>query len=282
MNTVWSDHIQGVLTLYLSRKLRFDDAFRERYEAAFQLPGGAKKRVLEIGCGPGATAGALHRWHPDWEITALDRDRRFITFAREHEPGIEFVEGDATCLPFADESFDVTISYTVQEHVAPGAFWGEQRRVLRSGGVCLCLSVRKGIEIRADCLRPTPEEERFWAGLASDDTLEKYGVGRYRCSEAELPRQMEQHGFRNVSTGYALIDLTPDDPRYPAAFAQRMIEAERQSDIEAILSAPADGREEVLRAVNEQYDARQRLYDDGQKQWDTAVTLTLIVRGEKE
>ena len=282
MNTVWSQQIQGCMTLFSSRRLRFQDRFRDRFLPLFALPRDKPLDILEIGCGPGALAESLHRWYPLARVSALDRDTGFLRFAREHVPGVEFLEGDVAALPFPESRFDAVISNTVQEHVAPGAFWGEQRRVLRSGGVCLCLSVRKGIEIRADCLRPTPEEERFWAGLASDDTLEKYGVGRYRCSEAELPRQMEQHGFRNVSTGYALIDLTPDDPRYPAAFALRMIEAERQSDIEAILSAPADGREEVLRAVNEQYDARRRLYDDGQKQWDTAVTLTLIVRGEKE
>ena len=33
-------------------------------------------------------------------------------------------------------------------------------------------------------------------------------------------------------------------------FAQQMIEAERRSDIEAILSAPLDGREEALRAAS--------------------------------
>ena len=281
MNTIWSENIQGVMTLYLSRKLRFDDCFKARYVNLFGMDASLKKRVLEIGCGPGAMAGALHRWYPNWEIVALDRDSKFIAFARENEPGIEFIEGDAACLPFADESFDVTISYTVQEHVEPGAFWGEQRRVLRPGGVCLCLSVRRGIEVKADCLQTTPEEKRFWDGLKADDPLETYGVGRYRRSEAELPRQMERYGFHNVSTGYSLIDLTPDDPRYPAAFAQQMIEAERRSDIEAILSAPLDGREEALRAVNDKYDARWKLYRKGDKQWDTAVTVTLIVRGEK-
>ncbi len=34
MNTVWSEHIQGIQTLYLSRKLRFDDMFFQSYEKA--------------------------------------------------------------------------------------------------------------------------------------------------------------------------------------------------------------------------------------------------------
>ena len=31
MNSVWSDNVQGIQTLYLSRKLRFDDVFFEQY-----------------------------------------------------------------------------------------------------------------------------------------------------------------------------------------------------------------------------------------------------------
>ena len=33
MNTVWSDYVQSIGTLYFSRKLRFADAFRAQYDA---------------------------------------------------------------------------------------------------------------------------------------------------------------------------------------------------------------------------------------------------------
>ena len=94
MNTVWSEEIQGVLTLYLSRKLRFDDVFFPRYEPLFDLDRGRALKILELGCGPGALAGALHRWYPRAEITGIDRDSNFVRFARENEPGITFLEGD--------------------------------------------------------------------------------------------------------------------------------------------------------------------------------------------
>ena len=86
-----------------------------------------------------------HRWYPNAEITGLDRDSAFIQFAGEHEPGISFVEGDAAKLPYPDNTFDVTISFTVSEHIDPSAFFQEQLRVLKPGGVCLVLSSRKGI-----------------------------------------------------------------------------------------------------------------------------------------
>ena len=120
MNNIWSDHVQGIMTLYLSRKLRFDDVFFAQYDPLFGLDHNKEMRILEIGCGPGALAEALHRWYPRAQITAIDRDSNFIAFAQKNIKGIDFVEGDATHLPFENESFDVTISNTVQEHIDPG------------------------------------------------------------------------------------------------------------------------------------------------------------------
>ena len=281
MNTDWSEHVQGVYTLYLSRKLRFDDRFFAQYAKIFRLDPTAELKILEIGCGPGALAEALRRWYPQAEITAIDRDSRFIAFAKEKIPGVTFLEGDATALPFPDDSFDVTISNTVQEHVEPKAFWGEQRRVLKPGGVCLCLSARKGLRATAPCLETTAEEKAFWESFPEEDSFEKYGVCRFPLTEALLPQAMEENGFVRVSTGYAVIDLSPDDPKYPADMAKAMIEANRQSDLEAIKSMHSDRDQKALAAVNAKYDERIRLYDEGIRQWDTDVSLTMILRGEK-
>ena len=281
-NNIWSDNIQGVMTLYLSRQLRFDDMFFDQYQKAFGLDRHADLKILEIGCGPGALAAALHRWYPNAKITAMDRDSQFVAFGRENIPGVEFLEGDATALPFDDNTFDVTISNTVQEHVEPSAFWGEQRRVLKPGGVCLCLSARKGLHSTAPCLEITPAEEAFWNSLPEDeDPREKYGVCKYPMSEAGIPASAEQNGFRSVSTGYAVIDLTPDAPKYPAEMAERMIEAQRQNDLEAIASAHAENDKEAIAAINAKYDERLRLYREGIRLWDTSVSITMIVRGVK-
>ena len=282
-NTLWSDHVQGVWTLFLSRQLRFDDLFFEQYEKAFRLDKDKPLKLLEIGCGPGALAEALRRRYPNAEIWAIDRDSRFIRFAQENVSGVTFAEGDAEALPFPDGFFDVTISYTVQEHIEPAAFWGEQRRVLKDGGVCLCLSARRGVSCRAACLAETPEEKAFWAAAPdTQESLEAYGVCRYPMTEAQLPAAMEENGFRDVSVSYAAADLTPDDKRFSAAQAERMIEAERQNDLEAVASMHRADAQAVVDAVNAKYDERLRLYRAGIRQWDTAVSLTLILRGVKK
>ena len=282
MNDVWSEYVQGIMTLYLSRKLRFDDIFFEQYNRIFSLDPEANLRILEIGCGPGALAEALHRWYPNAEITAIDRDSNFISFAQNNIPGVTFMEGDATKLPFTDNFFDITISNTVQEHVEPTVFWGEQRRVLKPGGICLCLSARKGLHCQAPCMEMTSEEKEFWESISqAESELEKYGVCQYPMSEAELPTSMQENGFADVSTGYAVIDLTPDAPKYPSQIAELMIESKRQIDLEAIKASHHEYDEKVIKAINEKYDERLRLYHKGIKQWDTSVSLTMIVRGIK-
>lgn len=282
MNEFWSDNVQGVMTLYLSRKLRFHDQFLEQYKRLFDLDENTNLRILEIGCGPGALAESLHRWFPRAEITATDRDSRFIAFAASNIHGIDFREGDAAALPFEGQSFDVTISNTVQEHIEPTVFWREQLRVLKPGGICLCLSARKGLLCTAPCLETTTEEKDFWESVsASDAVLEKYGVGRYWLSEAELPASMEKNGFVDVTTGYAITDLTPDAPKYSAQMAETMIDAMRQNDLEAIQSAHSANTQKAVAAVNAKYDERIRLYRKGVKQWDTTVSVTMIVRGRK-
>lgn len=282
MSSIWSENVQGIMTLYLSRKLRFDDMFFEQYRKAFDLDENAALDILEVGCGPGALAQSLHRWYPRAKITGIDMDSSFISFAKENVRGVDFTEGDATRLPYGDGAFDVTISNTVQEHIEPAAFWGEQRRVLRPGGVCLCLSARRGLVCTAPCLEQTPEEREFWESIPrQEDELERYGVGRYHMSEAELPRSMEQNGFSDVSTGYAVIDLTPDAPKYPATMAEGMIEAMRQGELEAIMSARSRHPEEAISAVNAKFDERLRLYREKIRQWDTSVSVTMIVRGVK-
>ena len=282
MNELWSQNVQGVMTLYLSRRLRFDDLFFPQYQAVFGLDRNAVLMILEIGCGPGALAEALLRWYPRAIVTGIDRDSRFVAFAQKRVKGAAFLEADATALPFADQTFDVTVSNTVQEHVEPGAFWGEQLRVLKPGGVCLCLSARKGLKSAAPCLEAAPKETKFWENAPDqEDQFARLQVCRYPMTEAELPAAMERCGFQDVRTGYAVIDLTPDDPKYTAEKALAMIEADRQCDLEAIRSMRSPDEAAAVDAVNAKYDERLRLYRAGIRQWDTTVCVTMILRGTK-
>ena len=290
MNHFWSDRIQSIGTLDSSRKLRFSDRFQNAYTELFRLEEGA--RILEIGCGTGALCRALKRWYPSAEVVGLDRDDAFIDYARERNTGETYRKGDATALPFADGSFDVTISNTVSEHVEPSGFFGEQRRVLRDGGVCLLLSARRGIQHPAACVREESAfETEIWDRVDADfrRAAKENGVGAYALNEMELPAAMEKYGFRDVETHYLAMNLTPDDPFYAPEEACDMINANRQNDLDNIerMESVAPGavsradREMLARLVNERYDRRLALYEAGEKQWDVTLGLTMLLRGVK-
>jgi SAM-dependent methyltransferase len=289
MNTLWSSAVQGVDTLYLSRELRFHDMFFPRYEPLFRLDRTRPLRILELGCGPGALAGALLRWYPHAEVVGADRDSAFIEFARKAVPGARFLEADIAELPFGEESFDVTISNTVAEHVPPEVFYPAQYRLLRRGGVCICLSARRGVHWEAPCLEPLEEEKAFWARLESLDSEadRTLGVGKYAMTEQELPAAMEKYGFREVSAGYAVADLTPDDPRYPADLAERMVNARKAMTLEILHRAgqthgEAFPPEEIRRMVDiteRKYARRLEQLRRGERAWDTNTSLTMVVRG---
>ena len=118
---------------------------------------------------------------------------------------------------------------------------------------------------------------------------EKFSVCAYPQNEAELPLCMEQYGFRNVTTEYLTINLTPDNPSYSKETAHAMINANRQVSLDgaddllrvATDVITADEVEELKRIINSKYDKRIELYDKGIKQWDTNVSVTMVVRGEK-
>ena len=290
MNTIWSTYVQGAELLYQTRALRFSDLFKEKYISAFDI--GERKDILEIGCGPGALAQALHRWYPDRRITGMDRDSNFIEFAKKKAPGISFFEGDATALAYDDESFDVTVSNTVAEHIEPSKFFGEQYRVLCKDGICLVLSARRGINFYAPCIAEQSDFEKdIWNRVSKrmEEVVREYNVCPYPMTEQEYPLCMEKYGFRNISTEYITINLTPDNPAYSKETAHAMINANRQSQLDSIkvlksaaFDLVSDNEvDELMRLTDQKYDKRLELYNSGIKQWDTNVSVTMIMRGVK-
>ena len=290
MNTIWSTYVQRAETLYCSRALRFSDLFREKYMSAFAIDG--RRRLLEIGCGPGALSASLHRWYPDAEITGIDRDSYFIEFARQKAPSLTFTEGDATALSFEDKTFDVTISNTVAEHVEPSKFFGEQYRVLNPGGVCLMLSSRRGVHIAAPCVAvETDFEKEIWQRVEERcaEFDKEHEICRYPMSEQEYPLCMQKYGFRDISTEYITLNLTPDDPLYSQEDAYAMILENRQTRLDGIEILKeiasdlvrADEFAELQRLILQKYDTRLRLYDAKEKQWDTDILMIMVMRGIK-
>ena len=109
---------------------------------------GPGDRVLDVGCGTGVLAReAALRAGPTGKVTGLDVNESMLTVARRLRPEIEWRQGDATELPFADASFDVAASQFVLMFAADRtAMLAEMWRVLAPGGrLCVAVWAHSGV-----------------------------------------------------------------------------------------------------------------------------------------
>jgi SAM-dependent methyltransferase len=89
-------------------------------------------RVLDVGCGAGATL----RWLLDegHDAVGVDSSPVSLEHAARLVPAEVLHRGDALHLPFVDASFDGAFLLDVLEHLDDAAALSEVRRVLRPGG----------------------------------------------------------------------------------------------------------------------------------------------------
>lgn len=86
------------------------------------------RRALDVGTGSGRGAQELQRRYPHAEIVGLDVSPAMLEEARKLLPDIEFLQGDASRLPFREGEFDLVA------HANMIPFVDEVARVLRPGG----------------------------------------------------------------------------------------------------------------------------------------------------
>jgi SAM-dependent methyltransferase len=94
------------------------------------------QRVLDVACGTGAlTVAVAGRVSPGGTVLGLDANPEMLAVARRKHPDIEWHDGYAEALPFADASFDAVVSQFglmfCDDRVASLC---EMQRVLRPGG----------------------------------------------------------------------------------------------------------------------------------------------------
>ena len=116
-----------------------DQRWRRETATAVVRPG---DRVLDVCCGTGDLAVAAAQ--AGGSVTGLDFSEPMLERARRKSTEIEWIEGDALALPFADGSFDaVTVGFGVRNLPNVERGLAELRRVLCAEGRLAVLEITR-------------------------------------------------------------------------------------------------------------------------------------------
>jgi ubiquinone/menaquinone biosynthesis C-methylase UbiE len=132
-----------------TRKNEMEDFRHNARKMAQRLRNGSK--VLEVAPGPGYFAIELCKLG-NFEITALDISKTFIEIATENarQAGahIDFRQGNASAMPFADNAFDfIYCAAAFKNFTEPVKALDEMHRVLHPGGEAVIQDLRKDVSL---------------------------------------------------------------------------------------------------------------------------------------
>jgi len=165
-------------------------------------------RALDIGCGNGRFYPLLEKRGVTY--TGLDSSKGLLGEARRAHQGGTWAEGDATALPFPDQSFDIAYSFAVIHHIPSDAlrekFAAEAARVLMPGGMLIITAW--------DLWSPRHFLKFLQSGIKSIFSFSSLDVGDawltfgrekqkrflHAFTSAELERLLTQNGFAIVGT----------------------------------------------------------------------------------
>jgi len=110
--------------------------YREKMRAIHRItPNQPYKDILEVGGGQSGLSALLF---PQAKITNIDLNADYAQVACNQQERVRFVCGDATDLPFENQSFDAITMFDLLEHVPDDEkAVSEALRVLRPGGYLL-------------------------------------------------------------------------------------------------------------------------------------------------
>ncbi len=173
--------MEGGIARWYAKVTRKDYAEFRKLAArlADDLPPGSS--VLEVAPGPGYLAIELAKFGR-YAVTGLDISETFVSIARKNaaEAGVQvdFRHGNASAMPFADESFDLIVCRAAFKNFSePVKALAEMRRVLKPDGRAMMIDLR----------RDTPKEE-------IDAYVDQHarGHGEFGVHQADLPDDAAQ------------------------------------------------------------------------------------------
>ncbi len=180
------------------------------------------KRVLEVSCGAGGGASYIVRTLGPASYTGLDLNPASVDFCRRRHrlPGLDFVQGDAEDLPFADETFDAVINVEAS-HQYPriDRFLTEVARVLRPGGHFLYTDNRRVPDIAGWEVSLAAAPMRMVSEKIIDDGARRGLKEITRRSQDSISRRVPGFLSGAIRYGFGVLDW---DLRRDGGFVYRV------------------------------------------------------------
>lgn len=156
-------------------------------------------RMLELGCGVGASVVPLAKSFPDAEVHGLDVGASMLRYAQARASAlgaaVHFSQGDAEHAPYADASFDCVVSAVMLHETsgeALGAIMKECFRLLKPGGIVAHLEVPQ----RYDSVP-------LWTRIRGEIEHDYNNEPNWRAAiSADYANLLRVAGFDDVATGF--------------------------------------------------------------------------------
>ena len=158
-------------------------------------------RILDVGCGTGSLVHEIAARTRRATIVGIDPSEGFLAHARARfsDPRITFDCGSGLDLPYADATFDQTLSSLVIIFVPqPESMAREMRRVTRPGGtVAACAWDREGLQMAA----------LLWeeAGKIAPDAVSESGRPRHSDRQGAVATLWRNVGLCDVEEAALVI-----------------------------------------------------------------------------
>jgi ubiquinone/menaquinone biosynthesis C-methylase UbiE len=145
---VFSD--QDYAETYAKQHWKMAERFGEEYATKLVAGGFQKGRILDVGCGFGATNLVLAKRFADSQVVGIDLSEPLLLLAREAAQAaqlgerVRFEAADVQQIPYEDDSFDVVLNVNMVHRVEdPIRMLNEIERVLVPGGRLFVADLRR-------------------------------------------------------------------------------------------------------------------------------------------
>ncbi len=171
-----------------------------------RFPGVEPKRILELGCGIGASAVPVAQAFPDAEIHAVDVGASMLRYAHARSEhlgvAIHYAQDDAEHTRFEEGSFDLVFTCVLMHETSEAAMSriiAESYRVLKPGGIAIHLEVPQRYS-----------EMDLWGKIRGQIEMDYNNEPAWKAAiSVNFDTLMQVAGFADVQIGFQDATSTP-------------------------------------------------------------------------